>query len=321
MPLALATMVAGCGDGTNPFTTGDLPGEEELAEIPESIRGDLEGFAFNATAGTLVVYGLTLDEVPTEAVYTRQAALDAQYNGYQVYTAQDDPLDRHSTALVLQSPGTAIGGRVRGGIVVTGGPRNRYFGGGYYERDGSFDPPTVSSTSGLVSYAGAYAGLSNIGVEDGMLLPVDPSTPTELRPSRAAQVTGDVFINADFADNRIEGNIYNRTIVPTSEGLPSMVLVATDIDGDGRFVGNVEYDSFQTDPTYAGLDPTIDNDVGDYAGLFGGNDASAIAGVIKLDEMDGPDDRLGYQGEEEYGVFVLQQCGAGASSSVCDDVR
>ncbi|MDF1853991.1 thymidylate synthase [Pseudooceanicola sp.] len=323
---ALVVMAACSGSGTNPFTaettTDTTTDTTTTTTIPSGVAGDLSSITYDATAQTLVVSGITLDDKPVEGTYVRQAALDAQFGGYQVFTSQDDSLDRHAIALVLQSQGTAQTGQVRAGVAATGGPRNRYFAGGYYERDGDYDPPDVSATSGLVSYAGSYVGLTNIGVRDGLLIAVDPTVPIELQPYRAAQVTGNVFLNADFGDNSVEGNIYNRTIVPTGQNLPSLVLVASSIATDGTFSGEVEYDSFQTDPTYAGLDPTTDNDIGDYAGIFGGTDSASVGGLVHLTELDGPDDRLTYEGEEEYGVFVLQQCGTtGANSTLCNSVN
>lgn len=327
IPLALLLALAGCGgDGTNPFTTDDPddggPDDTATITIPDSVAGDVTSLDYNAANQTLTVNGVTLDELPFQAAYTRQPGLDAAFGGYQVYTAQEDALDRHSTALLLQSQGNASSGRVRAGTVVTGGPRNRYFGGTYYERDGEYTPPAVNATSGMVSYVGTYVGLTNIAVRDGMVMPVDPSTPIEVTPYRAAQVTGDMLVNADFADNSVEGNIYNRQIVPTGQALPSLVLVATDIEGNGTFSGDIEYDVEQTNPFYAGLDPAIDNDIGDYAGIFGGTNAASVGGGVRLEQIDGPDDRLGYDGEEEYGTFVLEQCGtAGASSALCAQVN
>jgi hypothetical protein len=331
IPLALALALAGCseGDGSNPFD-GETPTEPTDPgtggfTIPEEVAGNVTEMSYDATAGTLTVSGVTQDEVPFQAVYTRQAALDSQYAGYQVFMAQNDALDRHATALVLESSGNRFTGQVRAGALATGGPRNRYFGGGYYERDGDYDAPAVTATSGMVSYVGRYAGLTNIGVRDyseGILIEPDPSVPDELRPSRAAQVTGDVFLNADFADNSVEGNIYNRVLVPTSQTLPSLVMVSTDIDNDGAFSGDVEFDARQTDPFWSGMDNVVGTDIGDYAGIFAGTDSTSAGGAVRLEEFDGIDDRLGMESEQEYGVFVLERCGtAAASSALCNDVR
>ena len=336
IPLVLTAALAACsgdGNGTNPFAVNtaepapDDTGDDDeapptAAGVPASLAGDVDQMIFDRATQTLVVRGLSLDEVPVSATYTRRSDLDATYAGYKVYTAQDDPLDRHVTALFLESAGSGFNGQVRAGIAVTGGPRNRYFGGGYYERDGDFDAPAISRTSGMVSYAGDYVGLTNIDARDGMLLEVDPATPIELRPARAAQITGKIFLNADFADNRVEGNVYNRVLVPRGQTMPSLVLLATDIDQDGVFAGDVEFDSYQTDPELRDIGQTVGNDVGDYGGLFGGPDAAAVAGIVRLEAVDGSNNIRGYEGEEEYGVFVLGKCGtSGATSPVCDDVR
>lgn len=298
--LAIALILSACGD-TNPFTDGSGGGTGDFV-VPETIKGDLAKFSYDPANGTLTVEGITLDEVPFTANYRRRAALDVP--GYQAYTAQDDPLDRHVTAFVAQS---GNGGAVRAGVVVTGGLFNRYFGGGYYERDGSYTPPTVTSTSGLVTYAGTYAGLTNVGGDGGDLAAVPAGTDGSLIPRQAAEVTGDIELNVDFADNSLEGSIYNRRLADAALDLPTVILVATSIAEDGTFFGGtVEY---QGDLT---------TDIGDYGGIFGGPNAEGVGGIVRLTEWDGPANPLGIENEEEYGVFVLNQCGtADATAANC----
>lgn len=95
-------------------------------------------------------------------------------------------------------------------------------------------------------------------------------------------------MNADFADNRVEGNIYDREITDTGNSLPSVVLVNTEITDAGAFTGTVEYSLQQSDPDWQGID---DIAVGSYAGEFDGDNAQSIVGGIQLDQIDGTSNR------------------------------
>lgn len=321
--LVLPAFLLACGSGSNPFDDGlqaGQPGTPPVTTppsgIPGSISSDVTRISFNPATNTLVVEGLTLDNVPFQASYARRANLDR--NGYIAFTAQNDALDRHSTSYFGNSNND---GSVRAGVTVTGGPRNRFFGGAFYERDGAYAPPPVTPTTGLVSYAGNYIGLVNLGFNNpgsprNDLIAAPGGTPAELVPDQAVTVEGRAFINADFADNSIEGNIFDRTIVDGSPGLaagtvlPSLVLLATNIDADGSFSGTVEYDAVSE-----GQD-AIGNPIGDWGGILGGPNASGLAGAIKLEEFDGINDPLGLEGEEEFGIFVLDQCGQPVEDAV-----
>ncbi|MFN3210612.1 MAG: thymidylate synthase [Roseovarius sp.] len=330
--LVLPAFLLACGGGSNPFDPDPVapdptPPDEENpvtdAGIPEALAGDLTRLNYDPANQTLTVEGITLDEVPFVATYRRRANLDR--NGYQAYTAQNDPLDRHYTAYTAQSNND---GAVRGGVVASSGPRNRYFGGGFYERDGAYTPPDVTPTSGMVSYSGAYVGIVNIGARDDGpgsiddLADVPATTDPALIPDQAALVDGRIFINADFADGAVEGNIYDRALIDPTTGnvailddpanpgtpipatLPDLVLISTPINDDGTFYSTeVEYD--QRGQT----SNVIGNSIGQWGGIFGGDNASGVAGTVHLEEFDGPNNPLGLEAEEEYGTFVLDQCG------------
>ncbi|MDQ2089251.1 thymidylate synthase [Marimonas arenosa] len=295
-------------DSTNPFTTnggtggtgGTGGGTTPTGDtIPASVAGNVTAVSYSPGSATITVEGINLDEVPFAAVYRRNPALDVP--GYQAYTAQDDALDRHVTAFVMQSGNS---GAVRGAVVVSGGQFNRYFGGVYYERD-NYSPAT-----GQVSYAGRYAGLTNVPGDGGDLIPVPPGIDPSLVPVDAAEVTGRIFLNANFADNSVNGGIYNRVLTDYAVALPDLALIATDIADDGSFSGTVEYSG------------VVGETIGEYAGIFGGPDAESVAGGVRLNEWDGKGNPLGFENEEEYGVFVLDQCGtAGASAAICADVN
>ena len=319
--LLACTLLAACSGGSNPFTqTGSsiAPGADAppggTASVPEAIAGNLKSARFDAATGTLVVEGVNLDEVPFTATYTRAPALDQ--DGYVAFTVQEDPLDRHFTAYAGQS----TSGAVRAVAVSSPGPRNRSFMGALFDRDGTYDPPPVGQTTGLVTYAGGYVGVTNLGDVNGSdLLPPGVTDPELLVP-QALIVHGDAFLNADFADNAVEGNIFNRELLNTDlnpiSDLPSVALTITEIGADGSFSGTAEYDL--SDPLSGASVPTA---IGTYAGVFGGTDSDSVAGGLQLNEFDGVSDNLGYEAELETGVFVLDQCGLTGVSPICANVN
>lgn len=291
--IAAVAVVSACSGG-NPFVTdegdgdGGTPGQPT---VPESIAGDMESFAYDPVAKTLTITGVTLDDTPFTAVYTRRPALDRP--GYEAYSVQDGSLGRHTTAYVQEIDGT------RGVIAVSGGQFGHYFGGSSYERDGAFDPPDTTVAGGLVHYAGNYVGLLNAPGDGGDLLPVDPSTPPEVRPGQAAEVTGSIFITADFSDLSVDGIIYDRVAPDSGMALDDLELHPAEIASDGTFTGDVMQDNGAIDR-------------GDYGGIFGGQDSSAVAGSLFVqDHVDG------VPNIDEYGLFVLGQCGTPSADPVC----
>lgn len=296
--VATASLLSACGG--NPF----LDEEDGVVtpDIPVEISNDLQGITYNPVSQTLIVSGISLDDGISPTAYTRKPGLDR--GGYEAYTFQDDALDRHVTAYVKAIDGT------RAAIVVTGGQFGHYFGGGTYSRDGVFDPPSAGVNGGLVTYAGNYVGLLNINGDGGDLLAVDAGTAPEIVPGQAAEVTGSIFINADFADNVVNGTIYDRNAVDLPGLVPvnqELLLTPTEITSNGLFSGAVQ----QTDPT----DPNgTQDDVGTYGGIFGGTDASAVAGSLFVSEHLGAD-------SQEYGLFVLSQCGTPNDNPVCSQVN
>ncbi|WP_412506454.1 thymidylate synthase [Roseovarius sp. SYSU LYC5161] len=336
--LMAAALLGGCGGGSNPFEedpaedaqqNGGDGGEQDNGDdggdgtvtidtsvsVPDGLAGNVSNVTFDAAAETLVVEGLNLDEVPFTAVYNRRPGLDRE--GYMAFTVQEDPLDRHYTAYAAQSNNS---GSVRATTVGSPGPRNRFFEGGHFDRDGGFDRPEISPDSGMVSYAGDYVAVTNIGDINGPDLkeiPADVDVADELRVPQALTITGNIFVNADFADNSVEGNIFDRQLVETAQELPSVVLLATPIAGNGTFAGDVEYDIG---------DPRGETDgqfinVGSYGGVFGGPESDGVAGVVNLEQFDGSGDPLDLSNEREVGIFVLDQCGQAVSDPLCGAVN
>ncbi len=316
--LLVGAILMGCDSAGNPFSTSTAtpgtpttPTTPVTGAIPDAIAGDVDSVTFDPTTNTLSVTGVNLDNVPVTTVYTRTPSLDK--DGFLAYTSQDDPLDRHFTALAAQ------GTSVRAAAVGSPLPRNRAFRGAFFERDGGYTPPTVTATTGLVSYVGDYAGVTNGGDPNPQNLLSTTITDPELQPFQALLVDGDVFLNADFADGSVEGNIFNRRLIGSDGStldLPSLVLIASDVDNNGNFSGTVEYDIL--DP--AGQTNGAFIEVGTYAGLFGGVNASEVAGGVELTEFDGNGDPLGIESEEESGAFVLQSCAVAAPNPICAQI-
>ncbi len=83
---------------------------------------------------------------------------------------------------------------------------------------------------------------------------------------------GNIFLNVDFSESKINGEIYDRellradgTVVASFSSdnngdnivdMPNITLIAADIETDGTFTGSLE-------------DTETENSVGEYGGTFG----------------------------------------------------
>lgn len=324
--LALATLVA-CGDG-NPFaavSTGDNTGTgdgttddgttTDGGTINAALSNDLANVVYNPTAGTLFVdinaLDAATDDFPLQE-YSRNAALEAvatemTAQGYEIYSYQDDALDRMFVAIVATSPD----GSATGAVVMDGGQFTKFFGGVNYITS-DYSPGEPTSDTGLVSYAGTYAGLTNLDADGAQLLPVPGGTDPAIRPDQTAMVEGDIFLNADFGNNSVNGAIYDRSFVnldpaiqaalTNGADLNDVFLIPTDITTAGTFFGTAEN--------------AAQEGIGSYGGAFGGDEAAAVAGGVHLDGDWLPD----VDNEEEFGVFVLVQCGRSGDAAICDSI-
>ncbi len=298
---ALLALLAACGDGqpfddvTDPDTGGgtDTDGEVPVNGVPAAVAGDMKAASYNADTGTLLVQ-ISLDGDDVLQAYTSAGAV----GGYDRFTQQDDPLDRAFTAFA----GESTDGSVTAVVAMDGGQFNRYFGGITFTQDGY-----VAPDSGLASYAGNYVGLLNFGPPVGN---APGGTPGEVIPRQSFQVTGEVFLNADFTDNLVNGAIYNRS--SDFGAMLSVALIVADVGSNGAFEGIVEISD--GDPLADAPGATV----GTYAGTFGGTNAAGVAGGIFLDG-----DFLGdtFENENEYGIFVLDQCVGGGVPTVCSSVE
>lgn len=217
--VAAAATLSACSGG-NPFAPAPGGGTPTTPTTPSAVAGRVESVAYNAGTQTLVVSGVDLDGSPYAASYTRKAALDTQ--GYQAYTSQDSSLGRHTTAYVKELNNT------RATIVVSGGQFGHYFGGSAFSRDGTYSP-----NAGNVTYAGNYVGLLNASGDGGDLLPVAPGTPAAVQPRQAAEVAGRIVLRADFANNTVDGIVYDRVSVDAATALENLELAPGTITATG----------------------------------------------------------------------------------------
>jgi hypothetical protein len=291
----LPAFLAGCG-GSNPFeadtdtgTGGDATEVVVINDLPDAIAGNLNRIQYDPDTETLLVDMYALDASPELAAYTRTASLDL--NEFTAYQVNESNLQRTFTAMVKQAPR----GTVFAAIVADGGQFNRTFGGGYYQRNGDYTPHT-----GLVSYAGDYVGLYTPGAGIN-----DPNIPDEFETQSNYRVTGEILINASFSDNAVNGGIIERQILDDTGAflstLESVALAVAEIDANGEFLGDIEFLG------------TPDEPIGAYGGIFGGTDASDIAGILLFNPV------LDEGQIWENGAFVLGQCGLAGDAALCDE--
>lgn len=323
--LAMLGMAACGGSGTNPFmkageeTPATPVDGETINGIPAKLARNVTQAAYDPVSETLSLTMQSLDAPKVVASFKRNAALDLP--GYQAYSVQDDALDRHFTALAAMSPDPQ--NSVQAGVAGDGGQFNYYYSGGYYSRRAPYSVPSnAGNPKQLVSYAGNYAAVTNMNVDSDS--PNNDKLPTTvtgtLTPQQAARIKGDIFFNVSFSDNAVNGAITNRQLLdgdpangagrrPGVLNLPDIVLVKGVIDNTaGTFAGEVEH---------AGK--TGEN-IGTFGGIFGGTNATGMAGIVQMTEIDEADN-LGLKNEQEHGVFVLTQCGTPADAPVCANVN
>ncbi|ETD87420.1 hypothetical protein [Rhodobacter capsulatus] len=302
-PLAALLAVAACSGAaivTPKDDDDDGGGGGETTAIPAALSNNLKAVRYDGT--TMKVTIDLLDSTPAEVTYDRDARLDVP--GYTAYRMQEDSLDRLFVALGAISDD----GSVQAVTVGDGGQFNRYFAGGSYDRAGGFDRPEIGTGPGRgqVSYAGSYAAVTNVdaprdGGPDDVALPISGTVDPINVPAQPGRITGDIFLNANFNDNTVNGAISNRVLVDTNYALADVILVPGTIAEDGTFTGSAEYSDLTT--------------IGSYGGIFGGTDANSVAGLVHLTEFE-----RNWTGEQEHGVFVLTQCGPNNTLPICDNV-
>lgn len=296
---ATPLLLVGCDFTGTTGTSGTLTNT-----IPSELAGDLKSISYNGST-TLTVDVSSLDIGDRTVSYVRNPAMDVP--GYIGFSVQDDPLDRMFVALVAVSNS----GDLQAGVVADGGQFNRYFRGGFYNRTSSANLPTT----GQVSYAGNYAGITNIASTGGNLLPVAPGTPTDTLPGEPARTQGTVFLNVNFDDNSVNGTIYNRDFVDAAlaatGSLESLALTPAQIDSNGEFLGTVEFSGLPNEGKQ-----------GSYGGIFGGpGGRDEVAGIIYLTNIFLSTDARDTDFDSEVGVFVLPRCGTAGAPAICSQVN
>lgn len=308
--MAALLLLAACGG--NPFVTDDGgdddggDGGAPSATVPEEIAVNLRSITYDpANGGSLRVNVDGLLASPREVAFVRDASLDVK--GYRAFTYQETGLQRTFLALVRDNPR----GNLQAAVVADGGQFNRHFGGGTFSRLDVFTRPTIGNgpEEGQFSYAGTYAGVFLPGTA------THPSLPAGLQPYSTLRVQGDALINANFANDLVNGGVENRWVLDAAgdridmnddgvlnreDQLAAITLPSTDIDADGRFAGTVE---FTGEPG---------SNIGNFGGLFGGSGATDVAGAIVINPIAGED------GIWEYGLFNLPRCGTAGDSPLCD---
>lgn len=283
---------AGSGDGGG---GGGAPVENP---VPENLAGDVSNITFDAATDTLKVRMNSLDDAPQTVEYRRNPALDVP--GYRGFSVQDDPLDRMFVAMTAES----ADGSVEAAAISDGGQFNRYYSGTYFRRNSGNVP-----TTGQVSYAGTYAGVTNLNASGENLLPVPPGTDPALIPDEPMRTQGKVFLNVNFDDAAVNGVVTDRRLVGGGS-LKDVALVDGVIDENGQFTGEAEFDGRPDD-----------GDQGDFGGVFGGRDGAAVAGTVVLDNIFLSDDPRNSEFDAEVGVFVLPRCNQPGAPAICDQVN
>ena len=314
-PLVLFVLAA-C-DG-NPIGTGEVVPPVEPCTVDCPVEPDdpvvvganldvnITSVAYDQASDSFRIDMKGLDTTPATAVWSRRTALDTV--GYRAYVVQEDPLDRMFVGLAR----TSAEGSVTAVAAGDGGQDNRVFHGADFRRNGTWSAPvgTGAAGSGQVSYGGTYAAVTNIRApRPGEILPVAPGTAAEVIPGQPSRVQGEIFINANFSDNTVNGAIYNRILIDYNFGLQSVIMVPTDIAANGTFDGITE--------RWVNDDPSL-TDTGFYGGVFGGPDAAAVGGVVSLEKLYRSDTGDLLDGAIERGVFVLQKCGTAGDAAICD---
>jgi hypothetical protein len=313
LTLAAMMLLAACGgspwvedDGSgNGGGDGD-GGSDTSTAVPDAVKVNLRSIAYSpANGGTLKVNLQGLQSSPQSVAFQRDRSLDIQ--GYRAFTYQETGLQRKYLALVRENER----GNLRVAAVADGGQFNRHFGGTTFARIDAYSRPNLSNGTekGQFSYAGTYAGV---------FVPGDPANntlPDDLRPNQTLRVRGDALINANFANDLVNGGVDNRWLLDSrgrridlngdgtlnaEDQLNAIAFPSMQMNKSGRFVGDVE---FSGDPNAS---------IGKVAGLFGGRGATDVGGTLVINPIGGESDIW------EYGAFTLPRCDTAGASPLCN---
>jgi hypothetical protein len=277
-----AVLLSACSG--NPFAPpGDDGGTPTTptALIPANVTKDMVSANLAEwTTGnpTLRLRMTAQDATALNADYLRDASLDV--GPYQAYTYQSSTSNRKVVALVN---GTA---NLKATIAVEAGQFADYHTGAQAWRADVYTLP-ASGVGATFDYSGTYAGLLNIGD----MTAGGPGG--SLNPTQSYRTTGRTLITADFTEMTVSGGVDQRKIVETDEALVDIALGKTGITATGVFAGDV-YRGESEDWIKAG----------DYAGAFGGLNASEVAVLLIFNPTS--NSKL-----FEQGIILLPSCTSG----------
>lgn len=322
LSLAAVLALAACsGSSNNPITSsattaGEAPVEatDNAAGVPVDIANNVTDVVYDDDADSLIISGLPFVGSPTGdgtvgVELSRNTQLEAGVDGYQVYSRQDDRLQRIYVAVSAQS----ADGSVRATSVADGGRLGVFYSGNHYERYEDLTRPENIDTNTVIDYAGTYAGVTNLdALGQPIRIPPNPDTDVgELLPAQPRQTVADVHMKVDFTTNSVEGSIYNRQFVD-GEALDSLDLNGGggNLDEGGEFNGTVTFVRQNAEDSEVSA--------GAYAGILGGEDAAGMAGVVELENVFRPTDVRAAGDQQEMGTFVIPRCGTATAPDICD---
>lgn len=309
--LAAALTLASCGG--NPFVEPpvvvppdptDPTNPDSPVKVDPLVAVDLRSIIYDPSgAGSL---SMNIDGPVGQSPnvqFVRNGTLDV--SGYEAYTYQNLVTQRSYVALVANN----ARGSLLASAVSDGGQFNRHFGGGTFARLDVYTAPTI----GTFTYAGSYAGI---------FAPGDASSdlPTGLVANNPYRVRGDANVVATFVNSKVDGGVVNRWlldangdkidlnadgVVDDNDNLLDITFPTMTITPNGQFLGDVE---FSTAPNV----PETGSVIGSVNGVFGGVQASDVAGAIVINPISGSD------GIWEHGVFNLPRCGLAGESPLCN---
>lgn len=293
--LAACDAVAVIDDTAPPVTAPPIE-EPAPPPVPTAIAGTLVSVDYQPDADTARISFLVLDGSDVLQQLQRQPDFDVTGGGtvfgnravlgtvdYRAFTQQEGPNGRFVTMLVGRSPDNSL----QATLASDGGRLGYFFAGADYRQLGDYTKPAT----GLATYRGTYAGLLNIKIQDSYVN-VDTNLPQIAQAARPTRTVGDAVLYADFADNAVEGLIFNRVEEQGLYPLKDVILRNTRVDETGSFTGDAQ----QRD---AADNPELQT-IGAYGGVFGGTQAGSVAGGMNISDFE-PDDPL----LEENGIFIL----------------
>ncbi len=265
------TAGSGTGSGTGAGTgTGGVSSNEPITltsqiEDLDATKVLLGGtnqatrFDYNSANDTIIIEDIPFDDDVYSGVYARTPALDR--GAYQAYTSTNG-FDTYVAYYDTSSTGT-----VSVGVVNSNEYADHGYSGAMFQRTGTTNLP---STTQKAYYNGNYIGLRTSAVAGAM-----------------DTITGTALMEADFSDSTMRGRITNRVMTTSETG----AAVGGDI-----VIRNTAID--RTNGSFAGTVVQGVNE-GTHQGVFGGTDATEMAGSLVL--IDGP------AKTREVGVYIAEQ--------------